>query len=155
MQGALQLMVRITGTKNSETIHLDDVFVLGQDIAVGDGFRRITHLSQKQIAIVGVNVRVECTIETNTSDCSESPTLMPTIPIIATTTTSSFSISAPSLGIGLLIGALLATVLTLLVNNMAICLCLYSQRKKKQGIDKYNNLAFTDSFFFSGGKFRV
>ncbi len=71
MQGALQLMVRITGTKNSETIHLDDVFVLGQDIAEGDGFRRITYLSQKQIAIVGVNVRVECTAAE--SNCSSSP----------------------------------------------------------------------------------
>ncbi len=70
MQGALQLMVRITGTKNNEIIHLDDVFVLGQDIAVGDGFRRITYLSQKQIAIVGVNVRVECT--TAESNCSSS-----------------------------------------------------------------------------------
>ncbi len=45
-------------------------------------------------------------------------------------TVSSFSIHAPSLGIGLLIGALLATVLTLLVNNMAICWCLRRQRRK-------------------------
>ncbi len=34
------------------------------------------------------------------------------------------------LTLGLLIGVLLATVLTLLVNNMAICWCLRRQRRK-------------------------
>ena len=42
-------------------MHQDDVFVFGMDIQAGTSFTRITALSLRGIAIVGVNIRVMCT----------------------------------------------------------------------------------------------
>ena len=56
-------------TVDGEEVHLDDVWVFGVNIPADNTFRRITALSLKRIAIVGVNVRVMCT-----NDCSEDST---------------------------------------------------------------------------------
>ena len=58
---------------SGEKVHLDDVWVYGHSIRAGNGFRRITYLSLKHVAIVGVNVRVDCTNGATTDDCSIPP----------------------------------------------------------------------------------
>ena len=66
----MQVTARITGIVNGEEVTLDDVFVFSATLGAGNGFRRIASLSLNQIAIVGVNVRVDCTNGVNTADCS-------------------------------------------------------------------------------------
>lgn len=60
----------ITAIVNSEEVYLDEVWVFGFVIPADGIFRRITFLSFKQVAIVGVNVRVQCTNGAETDDCS-------------------------------------------------------------------------------------
>lgn len=62
--------MRISTIRNGEEVHVDDVWVYGFRIPADGTFRRITYLSFKQITIVGVNIRVQCTNNATTADCS-------------------------------------------------------------------------------------
>lgn len=63
--------MRIVATVDGEEVNLDDVWVFGVDIPLSESFtfRRISSLSLKGIAIVGINVAVMCANEV--VDCSE------------------------------------------------------------------------------------
>lgn len=86
--------MKITAIMNSEATHLDDVWVYNHPIPADGTFRRITYQSFKQIAIVGVNVRVQCTNDATTADCSVPATIMPNptqITTLAPSTTTTVS----------------------------------------------------------------
>jgi hypothetical protein len=70
----VQLFVRITAIVNGEEIHLDDAWVFGSRIPADGVFRRISRLSFKQVAIVGVNAKIQCTNGAETEDCSHPTT---------------------------------------------------------------------------------
>ena len=91
MQGSLQLYARITAIVDEIEVHVDDAWVFGFIIPADGIFRRIARfehicsfhlivllvvfilcfrLSFKQVAIVGVNVKVQCTDGAETENCS-------------------------------------------------------------------------------------
>ena len=83
--------MRISGTRNGSEVQVDDVLVTGFNIAASSGFRRLSVLSTNQIALVGVNVRVECTNGATTDDCSTTGSGTTVTPVTETPTSSSQS----------------------------------------------------------------
>ena len=62
--------MRITSSVGGVETELDTGWVFGQNITAGSGFKRISILTLNKIAIIGINMRVECTNGANTEDCS-------------------------------------------------------------------------------------
>lgn len=73
----MQLLVRIVTRADNGDTPVDDLLVRDSDIPADGIFRRISALSMQETALVGVNVKVDCTNETITPNCS--------VPVFTTT----------------------------------------------------------------------